>query len=152
MTMTITGVFEDSVLLPCSCPERNLDKVFQWQMEEPNTTLVLKYNMTANFYGRYKNRTQIFLPENSNNCSVLLTNITADDLGKYRCIFYSQEQYKKVFVYLNISGESVIHYACLQYLLHSHPFTREFAVEFAKYCMILNFKSLTSELQCLSEQ
>lgn len=127
--ITITGVLEDSVLLPCNCSERNLDKEFKWQMEEPNKTLVLKYdNNTLNFYGRYTGRAEIFLPENSNNCSLLLTNITADDRGKYRCSFNSKGIYQKTFVYLNISGESVIRHAYLQYLL-IHSLTHEFTVE-----------------------
>lgn len=138
MIETITGVIEGSVLLPCNCSERNSDMLFQWQVEEPNKTLVFKHNMTSHeLHDRYKDRVQIFLPENSNNCSILLTNITAADLGKYRCIFYSQKQYKKVFVNLNISGESVIRHACLQYFRHSHPFTHEFSAEFARYCTIL---------------
>lgn len=138
VTETITGVIEGSVLLPCNCSERNSDKLFKWQMEKPNKTLVLKHNMTSHeLYGRYKDRVQIFLPEDSNDCSILLTSITAADLGEYRCIFYIQEKYQKVYVYLNISGESVIRYACLQYFHHSHPFTHEFAAEFARYCTIL---------------
>lgn len=91
--------------------------------------LMLKYhNNPPNFFGRYMGRAEIFLPENSNNCSLLLTNTTADDLGKYRCSFYSKGIYKKAFVYLNISGESVIRHAYLQYLL-GHSFTHEFTAE-----------------------
>lgn len=102
---TITGIFEDSVLLPCTCPERNLDKEFKWQMEEPNMMLVLKHNLNRSvFSGRYDGRAETFLAENSQNCSVLLSNITTDDLGKYRCVFYSQGKYKKFFVHLNISA------------------------------------------------
>ncbi|XP_076603408.1 uncharacterized protein LOC143330603 [Chaetodon auriga] len=102
---TITGVFGDSVLLPCTCPERNLDKEFKWQMEEPNTVLVLKHNLnTSVFTDRYDGRAQTFLAENSQNCSVLLSNITTDDLGRYRCVFYSQGKYKKFFVNLNITA------------------------------------------------
>ncbi|XP_041806997.1 butyrophilin subfamily 3 member A2-like isoform X2 [Chelmon rostratus] len=102
---TITGVLDDSVLLPCTCPERNLDKEFKWQMEEPNMMLVLKHNSPASvFYGRYRGRARVLLDESSRNCSLLLTNITADDVGKYRCVFYSQGKYKKFFVNLNISA------------------------------------------------
>lgn len=103
--VTITGVFEDSVLLPCTCPERNLDKEFKWQMEEPNVMLVLKHSLDSSvFFGRYNGRAKTFLPENNQNCSVLLSNITTDDLGKYRCVFYSEGKYKKFFVHLNISA------------------------------------------------
>nr|XP_046260477.1 uncharacterized protein LOC124067280 isoform X2 [Scatophagus argus] len=98
MMTTVTGVLNGSVLLPCTCSERNEGKGFQWQMEEPNKMLVFKYDNTTN-----KGRATIFLPENSSNCSLLLTNITANDMGKYRCSFHSGQLYKKVFVYLNIS-------------------------------------------------
>lgn len=100
---TIEGVLEDRVLLPCNCSERDL--VFQWQMDEPNPTLVLKYDKTLHVSGSYKDRAEIFLAENSNNCSVLLTNITAGDQGRYSCRFYRQKQYQKFFVNLNVSGE-----------------------------------------------
>lgn len=120
---TITGVLDDSVLLPCTCPERNLDKEFKWQMEEPNMMLVLKHNSPASvFYGRYRGRARVLLDESSRNCSLLLTNITADDVGKYRCVFYSQGKYKKFFVNLNISGKPLIYYAYLQNLT-IHKFT-----------------------------
>ncbi|XP_073330361.1 uncharacterized protein [Pagrus major] len=103
--MTITGALEDSVLLPCTCPERNVDKEFLWQMEEPRKFLLLKHDKdTSNFNARYKDRAKLFLHENSNNCSILLTNITVDDLGKYRCKFYNKGTYMKSFVNLNISA------------------------------------------------
>ncbi|KAM8749890.1 T-lymphocyte activation antigen CD80 [Acanthopagrus schlegelii] len=102
--MTITGTLEGSVLLPCTCLQRNLDKEFLWQMEYPSGILVVKHvKNTSDFLGGYKDRTKLFLHEN-NNCSILLTNITAGDQGKYRCKYYKKETYMKVFVNLNISA------------------------------------------------
>ncbi|XP_078118240.1 T-lymphocyte activation antigen CD80 [Sander vitreus] len=99
----LTTMLGDSVLLPCPCSERNLE--FHWQMEEPNMTLVFKNNnTTSNFYPKYKGRAQIFLYENRDNCSVLFINVTADDQGKYRCSFHRQEEYQRLFVYLNVSA------------------------------------------------
>ncbi|XP_070770864.1 CD276 antigen homolog [Enoplosus armatus] len=101
----VTGVLEDSVHLPCNCSERDLDKEFQWQMEEPKKTLVLNYNSnTSNLDDRYEGRAKIFLNETKNNCSVLLTNIAVGDQGKYRCSFHSQDQYKAFFVNLKVSA------------------------------------------------
>lgn len=81
---------------------------FKWQMDEPKAILVLTYNNNITLFGNgYRGRAKMFLRENSNNCSVLLANITADDQGTYRCSFYVQRRYTKKFVYLNVSGESL---------------------------------------------
>ncbi|XP_031150889.1 uncharacterized protein LOC116046624 [Sander lucioperca] len=108
VTLIVSGdgetMLEDSVLLPCACSERNLHEEFRWQMEEPNATLVFKYNTTSNFDPKYKDRAKIFLSENRNNCSVLFTNVTANDQGKYGCRFRKQEEYQYFFVYLNVSA------------------------------------------------
>lgn len=119
--MTITGNLESSVLLPCNCLQRNLDGEFMWQMENPRKVLLVKNTKnTSNYNGGYKDRAKLFLHENSNNCSILLTNITVDDQGRYRCKFYKEKTYMRVFVNLNISGESFIHYAYnIQSLIHS---------------------------------
>ncbi|XP_044221575.1 uncharacterized protein si:dkey-192g7.3 isoform X2 [Thunnus albacares] len=105
---TINGILEDSVLLPCSCPNRNSNKVFKWQMEKPpKTTLVFQYDeITRNSLNRYEGRIQTFVAENRENCSILLTNITEDDQGKYKCIFYIEEEYNRYIVNLNLSGKS----------------------------------------------
>lgn len=103
----ISGCLEETVLLPCACTH-NLAMEFKWQMDEPRAILLLKYDKNISSLGdSYKGRAKMFLPEQSNNCSVLLANITADDQGKYRCRFYDQERHIKKFVYLNISGESL---------------------------------------------
>lgn len=101
----VTGVLKGSVLLPCNCSERDLNKEFKWQMDEPNLTAVLQHNdNTTNFKNAYGDRTKIFLAENRNNCSILLTNITAEDHGKYRCKFFKNNSYKRLFVHLNVSA------------------------------------------------
>ncbi|XP_030285308.1 uncharacterized protein LOC115588692 isoform X2 [Sparus aurata] len=103
--MTITGNLEGSVLLPCNCLQRNLDEEFLWQREEPRTILVVKNTKnTSNYNSGYKDRAKLFLHENSNNCSILLTNITVDDQGRYRCKFYKKKTYMRVFVNLNINA------------------------------------------------
>ncbi|XP_062287990.1 uncharacterized protein si:dkey-192g7.3 isoform X2 [Scomber scombrus] len=43
----INGVLDDSVLLPCSCPSRNLKKEFKWQMDKPETAKIFKQRKAA---------------------------------------------------------------------------------------------------------
>lgn len=104
---TVVGFFGESVLLSCNCSERDLDFGFQWQKEtKPNPMLVLKYSKTLNVNGSYKDRT--FLAENSADCSVNLTNITADDHGRYRCSFSLYGLYQRFYVNLNVSARYTI--------------------------------------------
>lgn len=100
---TVSGVLRGSVLLPCNCSERDLNKEFKWQMDEKTVVLQHSEN-TTNFERAYRDRTEIFLAENSNNCSILLTNITAEDSGKYRCKFFRNKIHQKFFVHLNVSA------------------------------------------------
>ncbi|XP_022596549.1 uncharacterized protein LOC111218498 [Seriola dumerili] len=101
--VTINGTLEGSVLLPCNCPERNLEKEFMWQIDEPNMNVVFIHNTnTSGFHGRYKDRAKIFVAENSSDCSLLLTKITADDQGKYKCSYDHRDQYNRFFINLNI--------------------------------------------------
>lgn len=96
----------DSVLLPCNCSGRAPE--FRWQVN--TRELVLTYSRTTlDFYGTYKGRGEIFVDENSDeneNCSVLLTNITADDQGTYKCMFHQGELFQRLEVNLQVSGES----------------------------------------------
>ncbi|XP_027146527.1 selection and upkeep of intraepithelial T-cells protein 1 [Larimichthys crocea] len=98
----VSSILSGSVLLPCSCPERELNDPFYWQKERPKM-LVFKYrNGNSTFNDTYKGRGKIFLPEDGKNCSVLLTNVTADDQGQYRCSFNHQGVHRKIFVNLNV--------------------------------------------------
>lgn len=107
----VKDVLEDSVLLPCNCSERNLDMDFKWQREyESSKMLVFKHNRKSSvFFDRYEGRAKIFLSENKDNCSVLLTNITEDDQGSYKCIFFIEATYQRPTVYLNFSAR---YYVC----------------------------------------
>ncbi|XP_037646712.1 uncharacterized protein si:dkey-192g7.3 isoform X2 [Sebastes umbrosus] len=97
--VTREGVLGESVLLPCDCSERDLDKEFKWQINEE---LVFNGNT---FEDKYKGRAKIFLSENNNNCSILLTNIMAEDQGKYTCRFdHSAGPYNKEIINLNLSA------------------------------------------------
>lgn len=69
--------------------------------------LVLTYSgTTLDFYGTYKGRGKIFVDKDRVNCSVLLTNITADDQGTYKCMFHQGELFQRLEVNLQVSGES----------------------------------------------
>ncbi|XP_034088212.1 uncharacterized protein LOC117556796 isoform X2 [Gymnodraco acuticeps] len=108
--VTINGTLGHDVLLPCACSGRNVSREVGWQTEGPNATQVFNHTQTTEtFWGKYKERGKAFLSENRENCSILLTNITAEDQGKHRCIFSINETYKKSFVTLNI-------YACYSVL------------------------------------
>lgn len=96
----INGTLGRSVLLPCNCSNRNLNKEFKWQMEQE---CLIYNNSTINT--SCKSQAKVFVAENSSNCSLLLTNITANDQGKYRCMFYVDDMYKYSSISLNISAE-----------------------------------------------
>ncbi|KAF3843116.1 hypothetical protein F7725_001965 [Dissostichus mawsoni] len=104
--VTINGCLEHDVLLPCACSGRNESSEVKWQTEDTevsNGLAVFKHTQTTEaFYDKYKDRGKAFLSENRENCSILLTNITAEDQGKYRCIFNIDERYQRPFVSLNI--------------------------------------------------
>lgn len=103
--VNITGVFGEKVLLPCSCPNATVNEELRWQNDKSKEKVY--DNKSNNISDRYRNRSEIFLPWNPNNCSILLTNITADDQGTYRCGYEINGLYKKDFVNLSVSGKSV---------------------------------------------
>ncbi|XP_049449267.1 T-lymphocyte activation antigen CD80-like [Epinephelus fuscoguttatus] len=103
---TIKGSLDGSVLLQCNCSERNVNEKLQWQKEKPFMLMVFRHNQTNSVFNeRYKGRAKTFLSDNSNNCSILLNNITADDQGIYKCSFYIQETYQRSFVNLSVSAD-----------------------------------------------
>uniref|UniRef100_A0A3Q2QUL4 Ig-like domain-containing protein n=1 Tax=Fundulus heteroclitus TaxID=8078 RepID=A0A3Q2QUL4_FUNHE len=77
----------DDVLLPCNCADRDLKEGFKWQTENP-PSLIFKVKPTEEInWGNYKTRVQMFVNESSNDCSILLKNITEDDNKTYTCRF-----------------------------------------------------------------
>ncbi|KAG8000583.1 hypothetical protein GBF38_016997 [Nibea albiflora] len=100
---TVSSILHGSVLLPCSCPERRVDEPFFWQMESKQKSMFTYSNGNSTFKPGYKGRGEIFLHEHGNNCSLLLTNVTAEDQGQYRCSFKSQGVHNTIFVNLTVS-------------------------------------------------
>lgn len=111
--VTVKGFEKDDVLLPCDCPNRDLNKDFKWQVEEDEergveAKLIFRYNDgTLDFKDNLSHRYETFFHKDSSNCSVLLKNITKEDQGKYSCRFYSP-QYKRFYVNLVVFGKSSI--------------------------------------------
>ncbi|XP_035995068.1 uncharacterized protein LOC105925049 isoform X2 [Fundulus heteroclitus] len=83
----VPGFEGDDVLLPCTCMNRDLNKVFKWQTENP-ATMIFRVESTEESYGEnYTTRVEIFVNESSSNCSILLKKITKDDEKTYTCRF-----------------------------------------------------------------
>uniref|UniRef100_UPI0037E9954F uncharacterized protein n=1 Tax=Semicossyphus pulcher TaxID=241346 RepID=UPI0037E9954F len=91
-----------SILLQCSCEAINSTQAFQWQKEKPNREMVFKYPTSA--YDTYTDRVKTFLDEeeNKNNCSILLSNITAEDQGTYKCYYYKLNHSSVSMDHLNL--------------------------------------------------
>lgn len=107
---TITGFYGQSVLMPCQCSDRSLEKTVTWQRDAPMLKILTHRKNTSTFDDRYKDRARIFLNEDSNNCSVLILNLTLSDQGNYRCSFFDPS-----YCYVNITLKVVASYTvCLQ--------------------------------------
>ncbi|CAI5655755.1 unnamed protein product, partial [Oreochromis niloticus] len=111
--ITVKGFEKDDVLLPCNCPNRDLNKEFKWQVEEDGKRgvkpkLIFRYNdRTLDFKDNLSHRYETFFHNDSSNCSVLLKTITKEDQGKYSCRFYSP-QYTVFFLNLMLCGTHIV--------------------------------------------
>ncbi|XP_021435600.2 CD276 antigen isoform X1 [Oncorhynchus mykiss] len=84
----VKGIVTQKVLLHCPCVNRNVRKTIIWQLEEH--TIVLRHDGSNNHTTigtRYENRASLFLNEEKDNCSLLLSGITVADHGTYKCSF-----------------------------------------------------------------
>lgn len=110
--ITVKGFEKDDVLLPCHCPNRDLNKDFKWQVDEDEerrvkAKLIFSYNDgTLDFKGNLSHRYETFFRKDSSNCSVLLKNITKEDQGKYSCRFKSP-LYTYFYVNLMLCGTHI---------------------------------------------
>ncbi|XP_050961369.1 uncharacterized protein LOC127162617 [Labeo rohita] len=76
----------DSVLLSCSCEDPNTKpKDFRWTHVESSGTEV------SNETPRYKDRVHTFHKTTPSNLSVLISNLTEEDQGTYRCTIYNKK-------------------------------------------------------------
>nr|XP_020465088.1 butyrophilin subfamily 3 member A2-like isoform X2 [Monopterus albus] len=99
--VTIEGLLEDSVFLPCLCINETKEFSFGWQKDEQSKDPVSLFKIYSGFSDLYKSRAKVFLHENGSNCSLLLTNITANDQGKYRC-WFQNGKYSRTFIHLKV--------------------------------------------------
>ncbi|XP_047457570.1 selection and upkeep of intraepithelial T-cells protein 4 [Mugil cephalus] len=99
----VMGYLGESVLLPCTCLDRDEHAEFKWQKGQEALLF-----MNPNFGKNYNGRAEVFLNNNSSNCSIRLNNITVDDQGQYICIFHKKGIYTRMFVNLNVSATYTI--------------------------------------------
>ncbi|XP_053542365.1 uncharacterized protein LOC128635144 isoform X2 [Ictalurus punctatus] len=80
-TVTVTGYVGQSVLLPCSCSELQAKPhTFTWQFLKDSKEIFPKDETN-----RYTDRVQIFNDHLPGNLSLLISHLTVEDGGWYRC-------------------------------------------------------------------
>lgn len=116
ITVTVKGFEKDDVLLPCDCPNRDLNKDFKWQVEEDEergvkAKLIFRYNDgPLDFKDNLSHRYETFFHNDSSNCSVLLKNITKEDQGKYSCRVFTP-LYRHFYVNLVVFGTHIFQHS-----------------------------------------
>ncbi|KAG9269370.1 polymeric immunoglobulin receptor-like [Astyanax mexicanus] len=86
----------ESVLLPCSCTDPQTRPVsIKWERLDSNGTEV------SNRTGHYAGRIHMFNEKHPANLSLLLSNLTEQDTGTYRCKINNE---KSISMKLNVKG------------------------------------------------
>ncbi|XP_066533991.1 polymeric immunoglobulin receptor-like [Hoplias malabaricus] len=76
----ITAYTGESVLLPCYCTDTNsTPETFTWEKENGNS------RTTITLSAEYKDRVQLFNSHSPGNLSLLISNLTEEDGGVYKC-------------------------------------------------------------------
>lgn len=88
-TTMIDGFLNESVRLPCDCSGRTSER-FWWQKDDRVKNILFKNNTVYKVNEKYNETVSLLYPEDSSKCDILLTSITAEDSGKYRCAFEKQ--------------------------------------------------------------
>ncbi|XP_053499323.1 polymeric immunoglobulin receptor-like [Ictalurus furcatus] len=92
-TVTVTGYVGQSVLLPCSCSELQAKPhTFRWEFLKDHKEIFPKDDTN-----RYTTRVQIFNDHLPGNLSLLISHLTVEDGGWYRCEI-SNTDFKDVLV------------------------------------------------------
>ncbi|XP_029559672.1 CD276 antigen isoform X2 [Salmo trutta] len=101
----VKGIVKQKVLLHCPCVNRNVRKKVIWQLEEHTTVLSHDGSDNHTTMGKgYENRVSLFLNEEKDNCSLLLSGITVADNGTYKCFFTANAfVYEKVILHVAAS-------------------------------------------------
>uniref|UniRef100_A0A3B1JCL1 Ig-like domain-containing protein n=1 Tax=Astyanax mexicanus TaxID=7994 RepID=A0A3B1JCL1_ASTMX len=105
----IIGYSGESVLLPCSCTDPQTRPVsIKWERVDSDVMEV------SNRTGRYAGRIHMFNEKHPANLSLLLSNLTEQDEGLYRCTINNE---KSISMKLNVKGK------LLESLLCTHTHT-----------------------------
>uniref|UniRef100_A0A8B9HXW7 Ig-like domain-containing protein n=1 Tax=Astyanax mexicanus TaxID=7994 RepID=A0A8B9HXW7_ASTMX len=80
--LTITAREGESVLLPCSCTDRIASEEFTWKKLNTNR---YTWEDISNESDQYRNRVQLFNNLSPANLSLLISHLTEEDDGEYRC-------------------------------------------------------------------
>ncbi|XP_066533986.1 polymeric immunoglobulin receptor-like [Hoplias malabaricus] len=82
-TEEITAYTGESVLLPCYCTDTNsTPETFTWKKDLINRK---EWRKVSNESGQYSNRYQLFNSHSPGNLSLLISHLTEEDRGVYRC-------------------------------------------------------------------
>ncbi|KAL6485632.1 hypothetical protein MHYP_G00050240 [Metynnis hypsauchen] len=93
ITSDITAHTGGSVLLPCYCTDLHTKpETFIWRKHNKNT---FRWEEISSESGQYRDRVQLFNGHSPGNLSLLISHLTAEDGGDYRCDD-SGEQYVNI--------------------------------------------------------
>ncbi|XP_036438465.1 V-set and immunoglobulin domain-containing protein 1-like [Colossoma macropomum] len=80
--LDITARTVESVLLPCYCTDRIPSDTFTWEKQNTKSN---KWEVVSSESGQYRNRVQLVNGHSPGNLSLLISNLTEEDGGDYRC-------------------------------------------------------------------
>ncbi|KAF7694458.1 hypothetical protein HF521_008211, partial [Silurus meridionalis] len=96
-TKQITAYTGDSVLLPCSCTDLHTKpQSFRWEKYIWYTFFI--WEKISPESEQYKNRFQLVNDQSSGNLSLLISHLTVEDDGDYRCNTESEYRYTRLSV------------------------------------------------------
>ncbi|XP_035385059.1 polymeric immunoglobulin receptor-like [Electrophorus electricus] len=91
-TDDVTAYTGDSVLLPCSCTDPHAKpKSFTWRKHNTNRN---SWDVITSESEQYRNRVQMGTAHSPGNLSLLISHLTEEDKGYYRC--YLNQYYKDI--------------------------------------------------------
>uniref|UniRef100_A0AAR2JZW5 Ig-like domain-containing protein n=1 Tax=Pygocentrus nattereri TaxID=42514 RepID=A0AAR2JZW5_PYGNA len=99
-SQTITAHIGGSVLLPCSCPDlQTTPKGFTW---EKRNVFKSRWEVISSESGQYRDRVQLFNGHSPGNLSLLISHLTEEDGGEYRC---GVKQSEHIYVRINFEED-----------------------------------------------
>ncbi|XP_035385197.1 polymeric immunoglobulin receptor-like isoform X2 [Electrophorus electricus] len=100
----ITAHTGDSVLLPCSCIElHNEPESFTWKKYNPNRNT---WDVISSESEQYRNRVQLNTAHSPGNLSLLISHLTEEDEGDYRCQTKGNK-HKDIKLYVSVCKDVV---------------------------------------------